>query len=61
MGNIPFAFTIVVLALLFSFAEQGSDGEEIFLYFFFLSVPNLMYLTLCRELGVTLVPMLFPR
>ena len=34
MGNIPFAFTIVVLALLFSFAEQGSDGEEIFLYFF---------------------------
>ena len=34
MKTTPFAFTIVVLALLFSFGEQGNDGEEIFLFLF---------------------------
>ena len=35
MESKPIEFTIVVLALLFSFAEQENDGEEILLPYFY--------------------------
>ena len=56
--RIPFAFTVVILVLLFRLAEQGNAGEENISVLF---LPILMYFTLFTELRVTFVPMVFPR
>lgn len=48
MESTSTAFTVVVLVLLFSFAEQGNDGKEIFLLYFY------QIITLCLRNSVLL-------
>jgi len=44
MESTPIEFTIVAFSLLFSFAEQGNDGKEIFLPYFY----QIVYGTQCH-------------